>query len=381
MTGSRKSQSFFSRLMRILFVAPLPPPVTGHSLASRVLLDDLATTHEVQVVDLSRDSKHDGAVTVKRAVAVSKSLADIVTKRGRSDVIYLTISESVTGNIKDLCIYLLCVFALSKIYIHLHGGSLRRLLLDRYSILLRLNTMFVKRLGGVIVSGRSHVSIFDGMIDRRKIHIVPNFAQDQLFVARSDILAKFAACDPLRILYISGMTALKGFNDLVDAFFLLQDMLRQRVQIDFAGIFASEVDKVRFEQRISGVTQIHYHGVVDDVVKQRLFAQAHVFCLPTAHLEGQPISILEAYASGCVVVTTLPSGICDIFTPSIQGFEVQPHSPESIRGVMEQLLVEPKRLSRIALGNREIAEKNYRTSIYQTRLRSILERTIAEDCN
>src|SRR5438128_397005 len=92
------TQDFFTRLMRVLFIAPLPPPVTGHSLVSKVLFDELATTHEVRVVDLSRDSKHDGAVTIKRAVAVAKSLAEIATKRSQSDVIYLTISESVAGN-------------------------------------------------------------------------------------------------------------------------------------------------------------------------------------------------------------------------------------------------------------------------------------------
>jgi glycosyltransferase involved in cell wall biosynthesis len=121
--------------------------------------------------------------------------------------------------------------------------------------------------------------------------------------------------------------------------------------------------------------------VVDDAAKQRLFAQAHVFCLPTAHLEGQPISILEAYASGCVVVTTGPSGVRDIFTPLVHGFEIQPRSPESIRAVIEQLLMNPEALRNIALGNRELAEANYRTSIYRAALRSILERRIGAGDN
>lgn len=365
--------------MRILFIAPLPPPVSGHSIASQVLLEDLRTCHDVDVVDLSPDSRHDGGVTARRLAAVGRILRKVWLARSKADAVYLTISESVAGNLKDVCIYLMCASRLSNMYIHLHGGSLRRLLFDKHSILLHFNTMFVKRLAGVIVSGRSHVGIFDGMIDRRRIHTVPNFAPAQLFVSRHEIQAKFFSADPLRVLYMSAMTALKGFNDLADAYFLLPTAVQQRVRIDFAGKFESDEAKARFERRIAGTSRIRYHGVVDDATKQRLFEQAHVFCLPTAHLEGQPIAILEAYASGCVVVTTVPSGIRDIFTPLAQGFEVQPRDPESIRDVIEQLLVDPERLSRIALGNRELAQSNYTASRYQATLRGILESRVSED--
>ena len=344
-----------------------------------MLLEELRTRHDVDVVDLSPDSRHDGGVTARRLAAVGRILRKVWLARSKADAVYLTISESLAGNLKDVCIYLMCASRLSNIYIHLHGGSLRSLLLDRHSTLLRVNTMFVKRLAGVIVSGRSHVGIFDGMINRPRIHIVPNFAQAQLFVPRHEIQAKFSTVDPLRILYMSAMTTLKGFNDLADACLLLPTAVQQRVQIDFAGKFDSDTARARFERKIAGARRISYHGVVDDATKQRLFKQAHVFCLPTAHLEGQPISILEAYASGCVVVTTVPSGIRDIFTPLAQGFEVQPRDPGSIRDVIEQLLADPERLSRMALGNRELAQTHYTTSRYQAALRGILEGRSSED--
>lgn len=55
-------------------------------------------------------------------------------------------------------------------------------------------------------------------------------------------------------------------------------------------------------------------------LKLDLFVESHVFVLPTYYLfEGQPIGIIEAYAAGCVVVTTRHSNICDIFSGSING--------------------------------------------------------------
>jgi glycosyltransferase involved in cell wall biosynthesis len=362
--------------MKILFIAPLPPPITGHSLASRVFLDDLVTTHELEVIDLSRDSRHDGSVTVKRLVAVARTLMDVWTKRRKADAIYLTISESLAGNIKDLCIYLLCASRLSRMYVHVHGGSIEKLLFDRHKTLLRFNILFIKRLAGVIVTGKSHVSIFGGMIDAAKIHVVPNFAQDDLFVTHEAIIGKFADTRPLRVLYISAMTTLKGFSDLSEAFFRLPSVLREEVRIDFAGRVESEDQKSGFLDRIDGVKQIQYHGIVSGEAKRNLFSRAHVFCLPTAHFEGQPISILEAYASGCVVLTTGQDGIRDVFTDGLNGFEIQPRSASSIASALEHMLANCGRLRVMALANRQVAGTAYRTASYNASLRAVIESTI-----
>jgi len=368
--------------MRVLFVAPLPPPATGHSLASQVLLDDLTRTHQVRVIDLSRDSQNDGGITPKRSIAVARSLGGILKKRAGVDAIYLTISESVAGNVKDLFVYLLCAGRLSRVFIHLHGGSIGRLLFERFKTLHRLNHLFVQRFGGVIVSGKSHVPIFEGMIDRDKIHVVPNFAQDHLFVQRDAIEAKFARTSPIRMLYISAMTRLKGFDVLTDGYLQLSERRRRELRIDFAGQFPSRAEEEQFRRKIERVEGLCYHGVVDDDAKRRMFADAHVFCLPTAHLEGQPISILEAYASGCVVLATVPSGIRDIFTSLTNGYAIEPRSVPTMRETLENLVTRRGDLLSIALRNRDIAEHHYRTSIYATAIRRILERRVhAEEDN
>jgi glycosyltransferase involved in cell wall biosynthesis len=359
--------------MKILFIAPLPPPINGHSLASKVLLDDLAGDHAVEVVDLSRDSRNDGTVTPQRLLAIARILREVRMKRANSDAVYLTISESLAGNLKDLCIYLLCRPVLSRMYVHLHGGSIRRLLFDRNKTMLRLNAIFYKRLAGVIVSGRSHLDVFRGMIDPARVHIVPNFAQEYMFRDEAAIASKFENFEPLRVLYVSGMSAQKGYLELADGFESLPPEIRRKARLDFAGKFDSEEEKLAFFKKIDGRDGVRYHGVVDDVEKRNLFGDAHVFCLPTAHFEGQPISILEAYASGCVVVTTGQSGIGDIFTAGVNGFEVEPRSTRSIRSVLETMIASPLGLGSIALANRRTAGKAYRTATFNAAVREILE--------
>ena len=89
--------------------------------------------------------------------------------------------------------------------------------------------------------------------------------------------------------------------------------------------------------------------------------------------EGQPISILEAYASGCVVVTTGQRGILDVFGDGINGFEVVAGSAESIASTLGRLPVDIDRLRQMAVANRRTAGERYRTKTYTATLTRILE--------
>jgi glycosyltransferase involved in cell wall biosynthesis len=357
----------------VLLIAPLPPPITGHSLASEVLLRDLAARGHVEVVNLSIGSSNDGTVSPRRLAEVVKVLRQVWRKRKSSDAIYLTIAESFAGNVKDLAIYLICAGRLHRLFIHLHGGSIKKLLFDRRPLVHRLNALAVRRMGGVIVSGPSHEPIFASMIDRDRLHIVPNFAPDQLFVPESSISANFADPRPLRVLYLSGMNEGKGYLDLLHAYLELGQAERAEIQLDFAGKFDSPDPRDVFLRRIAGLPGVRYHGLVDDDAKVRLFAAAHVFCLPTRMFEGQPISILEAYAAACVVLTTGQEGIRDVFRSGVNGVEVAPHAPKALAAALrQQLATDPAALAAMARENRRLAEERYRAARFTDDVARIL---------
>ena len=359
--------------MKVLLIVPLPPPITGHSLVSQVLMDGLRAVHETDAVNLSIGSLNDGRVTAKRIREVGKLLLETWRKKRWADVIYFTISESRAGNLKDLFVYLVCAGRLDRLFVHLHGGTIGRELFDRHPVWRTINAAFIKRLGGVIISGPAHLDIFSGMLDRTRIHLVPNSAEEELFVPENAVAEKFSTVGPLRVLYISSMTVEKGYADLADAWFALSADARSRIHVDFAGRFETEADRRTFEARIAGVDGIRYHGLVDAQEKRRLFGEAHVFCLPTRMLEGQPISILEAYASGCVVLTTGQRGILDIFTHGVNGFQVEIGSAASIAAALARLPEDVEGLRQIAVANRRAAGEKYRARTYTTALTRILE--------
>lgn len=356
----------------MLLIAPLPPPITGHSIASQVLTDGLGR-HQTDVVDLSIGSTHDGRVTAKRLRETVRVFRAVWKKARRADAVYFTIAESRAGNLKDLFIYALCAGRLSRTCVHLHGGTIGAELFERHPLVRRLNAVFIRRLGAVIITGESHRSIFAGMIAPDRVHVVPNFAADDLFVSHAEVDHKFENARPLRILYLSGMLELKGYRDLADAYESLDEATRSAFRIDFAGKFDTAAQERSFRARIAQLHGMRYHGLVMGEEKRRLLAESHVLCLPTRFREGQPLAVLEAYASGCAVVTTGKPGIRDVFADGVNGFEIEAGSVESIRNRLAALPANVSQLRAMAHANLDLALHRYRVCDFVASVRSILD--------
>lgn len=295
----------------------------------------------------------------------------------RADILYLTISESIAGNLKDLLIYIVIGQLTKRTVIHLHGGSFGKLVIERHPFLLKLNRFFVSKMAAVIVSGPSHTAIFSDLIAADRIHTIPNFAQNFMFVKLEEVERKFSESElKVRVLYISGMTAGKGYLQLLKAYEDLSDSVKSRIKLDFVGKFDSEIEREQFAKRILRQTNVAYHGVVSNKTKASLFAEAHVFCLPTSFLEGQPISIIEAYASGCVVLSTPRPGILDIFDPLKNGYLISSEDSNLIKEVLEKNCLDLPKLRVIALQNRELAEKTFQERVFCENVECILANVI-----
>ncbi|MCZ8157092.1 MAG: glycosyl transferase, partial [Leptospira sp.] len=192
--------------MKILFIGPLPPPINGHSLVCKVLHDSLSEKNTLATVDLKKQGLKDGKVSPTRIFEIFRVFIETWKKKKNADVVYFTISESLAGNLKDILIYIICYSILSKFFIHLHGGSIKKLLFDKYPILFSINRFFIKKIGGIIISGRSHLEIFDAYFSLERISIIPNFAPNYMFLSESGFRKKFDdKTKKIRLLFLSNM--------------------------------------------------------------------------------------------------------------------------------------------------------------------------------
>jgi glycosyltransferase involved in cell wall biosynthesis len=361
--------------MKILYIAPFPPPITGNSLAVDVFKNYLINFHCIDCIDLSKKSYKSGIISFSRISEIFKIFRQVFFKNKSSDVIYFSISQSFAGNLRDLLIFILCYRSLPKMIIHLHGGEgMRVILLEKHGLINKLNKWFLSHIKSVIILGQSHYEIYSKILPPHKINIVPNFAEDFLFTSENEIKNRFNNVKIIRFLFLSNFISSKGYLELLEAFFKLPDIYKSKISIDFAGDFNSTDSKKDFLERIANFEHITYHGLAKGEKKKSLFHNSHIFCLPTYYkYEGQPISILEAYASGCFVVTTNHGGICDIFSDEINGIEVKKRSVESIAQAMMQIIDDPEILLNVALHNYREATKKFRTSIYNNELKKLIE--------
>ncbi len=364
--------------MNILFIAPIPPPITGNSLAANVFLNRLKRDYIVEVVNLNKDSFQNGAGSFKRIGQILSVLKNIWNLRRRADFIYFSISESTLGNIKDIIIYLICFKKLKRTIIHMLGGAGMKRIIDKRGFQYKLNKFFISRLAGVIVEGEQQANTFSNVIKRDRIFVVNNFSEDFLFISKEDVKKKFDNVNPFKILFLSNLLYGKGHNELAEAYLGLSVENKKKIIITYIGGFESEKSKQIFLQKIKGESGLEYRGkFVSGIEKKECYCNSHIFSLPTYYpYEGQPISILEAYATGCVVITTSHSGIPEVFSNGLNGFEVEKRSPESIRNVLESIILNSDQLVHLALQNRNYAYENYRTEIYEKNMMKVVSSLI-----
>jgi glycosyltransferase involved in cell wall biosynthesis len=362
--------------LRILFIAPIPPPVDGQSKASKILLEKLLSDDQnVVIVDLAKNSLQKKIFDLNRIIEIIQVLFLVWKNRKNKDIIYLSLAESFFGNIRDLFIYTICYNSRNKIFIHMLGGAGMKKILEGKGFQKKINSFFINEIAGVIVEGSVNFEVFSKVICKKKIHIIPNFAEDFLFVNDEEIKAKFSDKQSIQILYLSNLIPGKGYNELADAYIGLSKEIQNQFKIIFVGGFENKESEFDFLSKIDKVNGIKYLGkFIDGIEKRELYCKSHIFCLPTYYpFEGQPISILEAYATGCVVVTSNHSGIPFIFKDKINGYMVEKGSVESLKSAFEIILANQNNLELISFNNRNEAVEKYRTEIYQNAFSKIFK--------
>ena len=361
--------------MKVLFIAPIPPPLNGQSLAASVIYTDLKNSHEVFLVNMAKPKRGKNFFDkIGRGIEVIYFFKQVYKAREKSDIIYLTLSESFGGNIKDLIIYTLCYKRLNNMIVHMLGGAGIKKILEKRDIFSRINIFFLKKIKAVIVEGKVQFQTFSNLINSDRVHIVPNFSEDYLFSSEEEVLSKFSNIDTINILFLSNLINGKGYEELVDAYIKLHKDNKKKIKLSFVGGFQSLKHEKSFLEKIEPISGISYLGkFINGIDKKKLYLKSHIFCLPTYYpYEGQPISILEAYATGCFVITTNHSGISQIFSDNVNGIMVEKKSSISLKNAIESISFDKKSMKEIALYNLCLSKQLYTKKVFLKSVNSIL---------
>lgn len=354
---------------KVLLIGPLPEPTTGVSLANQVVSSVLKNEgYNVTEVNTSFSYLDEelGVFSFKKLWHNLKYNTQAF-KVFSNHIIYFTPGQTFFGVLKYAVFIVFAALSRKRIIIHIHGNHLG----TAYHQMTGLKRWVTKKLMSLssdgIVLSESLKPNLTPFLDEKNVHILPNFAQEYL---KTDITKDYASP---RFIYLSNLMQEKGIIIFLKALLELQNQ-NVSYQAQIGGAVTKEM-WMQVKPLLLQLKNVDYKGVVMGEEKKALFEWGNVFVLPTYYkMEGQPISILEAMATGSLIITTTQGGIPDIIKNGEQGLFVEKQNVEDLVLKMKSIASNPKIISDIGVKNQAHFSKNFTMKAFTSRLITIFRK-------
>lgn len=335
-------------MKKILLLGPFPigdKGLNGQTIANQTLYEGLSKNYDVSFINTLKnldftDKKEQGKFKLEKFFKIFLSFFTEIFHIlfSKYDVIYMTPGQSFLGFMRFSPYMILGFMKKISCYIHIHGGNFRNVYESLSPKKQSILNYFFKRLSGVIVLGNSLRSMFKDLIEENKIFVCENGVQDHVIATEKEIEEKFERFNKnkkRKILYLSNLMKEKGILEVLR---VSEKFNENEIEFSIAGAIEPEIKEIVEEYLEKYPNKLIYHGIVNGEKKKELLLENDIFILPTYYSnEGQPISILEAYVTGCSVITTNQGGICDIFQNEINGISCTAKDIESIYLVIKKI--------------------------------------------
>jgi glycosyltransferase involved in cell wall biosynthesis len=362
--------------MKVLVVGPFPNPVDGCSNSNKVFFQNLISKNlECNKINTNTaiiSGEQGSKFSLKKATDFLRNYLQAY-KVPLYDAIYFTPGQTFYGVLKYSPFILLCLLFNKPYTIHVHGNYLGKHYRSLTGIKKKIFHFLISKASAGIVITESLKKNFEGLLPESRINVVEYFVEEPLYA--NDI---FKNSKSLEILYLSNLMREKGILEFLDALVELDSK-----EISFHANVAGSIEaglKDEVESRLNKLgDKVTYLGTILGDVKTQNLIEANVFVLPTYYtMEGLPFSLLEAMATGNILITTKHAGIPDVVT-ELNGFLVEKQSSVAIADVIETISKDlSSYVNKISEYNIAYARLNFTEKNFTDKVLTVLQSTIKQ---
>lgn len=309
--------------MKVLLVGPSPDLITGQSVAFNYLVGR----------GYPKVFNSGGSHFFEKLVFFLKYLISIPCKViwYRPDTIYVTISRTTSGFLRDLFLFFIAKFFRIKVVVHLHGSDFA-LFVKSATFMKPLIERCYNNISGAIVLSEGMRSQFN------HFPTVETFVVNNCFSASGFNFAPNVLSGSLKVLYLSNLMKSKGVIELIEAVKVV-NANGGNIHLRLAGRFLSdgEFDGQALEEKVRSLldSSIEYVGVLQAEEKDLSLNWCNCVALPSYYpTEAQPLALIEAMAAGRYILTSQAGYIPEFVHHGKNGYVL---SEVSIRNIVDAL--------------------------------------------
>ena len=248
-------------------------------------------------------------------------------------------------------------------YVRMHGAAVYRDLFARGDLFLPVSAFWARRLEE-LGCPRERIAVH---------HMGIDLARFRFTVPRMPTVDQ-----PVRVVSVARLVEKKGLSYAIRAVAALRrDGVDIALDIVGDGPLRDSLQSLIAELGMTNAVRIIGARSRDEVA--RVMEAAHLFAAPSVtardgDMEGIPVALMEAMASGVPVVATRHSGIPELVEDKVSGMLVPERDTDALAAAFRWLVEHPERWIALATAAHEAVERDYNGERLNDELVTLLER-------
>jgi len=345
---------------KILIIGQLPPPYHGSNVMAKAMLSALKTKgYKIYFVDKSFAKSIDtiGKPSLRKILRVPilaiRILIACLFKRPVMCIYFIAVGKS--AFLVDA--FLVFLLRLCRLPYVLRFGGKGFYELQNESFIWKFLVSFAlsNALGGIVLGNTLKWDV-NSFIPNERLIYVPNGIENHSLVSQKNQNSN------IQILFLSNLHPSKGPFDVLNAANIVVKK-NNNVRFVIAGADSSEFFTQQMRSYIldNGLGEyVTMPGRVYGEEKEKLFATSDIFVFPT-YFKKETFGIvnIEAMSWGLPVISCNEGAISEVVQDGINGFIVNPKSPEEIADRVLELANAPDLRRKMGMKGRELFESKY----------------------